>query len=198
MNKINQFPKNNVVDEWLGVYRAQKYGNKSLIACAILVALFFSLCSCSSRKVDKSKTETTESQTSTKSVIDSSKTITFWDSNHKILHNSTSDEITFEPVDNTKPIVINGKSYLNVKLSTKKVKSSKVTEKDLKSVKSTQNSVKEVNNQQSNKTVKAEVKKVEKTASYWWLFWTILIFLIIALLLVVYYYWNRYKKSRFI
>lgn len=164
-----------------------KLGNKTLIGSAILVVIFFLLCSCSARKVSKSNTESKETTKSETAKTDSSKVVTNIESNTKIVDSSDSEEITFEPVDNTKPMVVNSKTYLNARISTKKVKTNKVTTNDLNVSKTAQNSVKEVNKQQSSKEVKAEVKNVEKKQfnflNLWWL----------LLLIPLYLLYKRYR-----
>jgi len=186
-NKITQFPKNNIIDETLGNYRANKYGTKSLLFWALLAVLFLLLCSCGSRKVNKSNTEIKETAKTETTKTDSSKVVTNIESNTKIIDSSDTEEITLEPVDNSKPMVVNSKTYINARISKKKVKTNKVTTNDLNVSKTAQNSVKEVNKQQSSKEVKAEVKNVEKKQfnflNLWWL----------LLLIPLYLLYKRYR-----
>jgi len=150
-----------------------KLGNKTLIGSALLTMLFFLLCSCGSRKVERSKTEIKETTNATIKIVDSSKTVTTIDSNIKVTDLGTTEEITFEPVDNSKPIIVNGKSYLNVKLAIKKSKTNKVTTSGVKVSKSTQKSVKTDSKANSSKSVKVEQKQSDKKQfnflSLWWL-----------------------------
>lgn len=86
----------------------------------ILVSLLF--ISCGSRKVNKT---TVEEKKDSISVIDV-KTEVKTNENTEINNNSkidkTEDEIIIEPIDNTKEIVVNGKTYKNVKIRHKKTK----------------------------------------------------------------------------
>ena len=186
-NKITKFPKNNIIDETLGNYRANKYGTKSLLFWALLAVLFLLLCSCGSRKVTKSNTEIKEVAKTETTKVDSSKVTVNIDSNTKIVDSSDSEEIIFEPVDNTKPMIVNSKTYLNARISTKKVKANKVTTNDLNVYKTAQNSVKEASKEQSSKEVKAEVKNVDKKQfnflNLWWL----------LLLIPIYLLYKRYR-----
>lgn len=86
----------------------------------ILVSLLF--ISCGSRKVNKT---TIEEKKDSISVVDV-KTEVKTNENTEINNNSkidkTEDEIIIEPIDNTKEIVVNGKTYKNVKIRHKKTK----------------------------------------------------------------------------
>ena len=186
-NKITQFPKNNIIDETLGNYRAYKYGTKSLFFWVLLAVLFLLLCSCGSRKVNKSNTEIKETEKIETIKVDSSKATVNIDSNTKIVDSSDTEEIIFEPIDITKPMVVNNRTYLNARIATKKVKTNKVTTNDLNVSKTAQNSVKEVNKQQSSKEVKAEVKNTQTKSSYWWLLWFLL-------LIPIYLLYKRYRE----
>jgi len=163
-----------------------KLGNKTLIGSAILVIIFFLLCSCGARKVSKSNTEIKETTNATIKIVDSSKTVTTIDSNIKVTDLGTTEEITFEPVDNSKPIIVNGKSYLNVKLAIKKSKTNKVTTSGVKVSKSTQKSVKTDSKANSSKSVKVEQKTTERKTNYYWLLW-------LLLLIPIWLLWRKYK-----
>ena len=76
---------------------------------AIIIA--FTLTSCSSRKVQKSEIKVNETEQTQTAKVDTSKTVTKTETNTKVLDSSTTDEITIEPVDNTKEMVVDGKSY---------------------------------------------------------------------------------------
>lgn len=188
-NKITQFPKNNIIDETLGNYRAYKYGTKSLFFWVLLAVLFLLLCSCGSRKVNKSNTEIKETAKIETTKTDSSKVVINIERNTKIVDSSDSEEITFEPVDNTKPMVVNSKTYLNARISTKKINTNKVTTNNVNVSKTAQNSVKEVNKQQSSKETKVEVKNVDKKQfnflNLWWL---------LLLLIAIYLLYKRYRR----
>ena len=86
----------------------------------ILVSIIF--LSCGSRKVNKTHLEEKKDSVT---VVDV-KTEIITNENTEINNNSkidkTSDEIIIEPIDNTKEIVVNGKTYKNVKIRHKKTK----------------------------------------------------------------------------
>ena len=86
----------------------------------ILVSILF--ISCGSRKVNKTTIEEKKDSVSVVDVKTEIKTNenTVESNNSKI--DKTSDEIIIEPIDNTKEIVVNGKTYKNVKIRHKKTK----------------------------------------------------------------------------
>lgn len=96
------------------------------------------LVSCASRNVNKSNaTETTKTETQTE-IVDSSKTVTNTDSNIKVI--DSTDEIEIVPIDNSIPMVVNGKKYVNARLkhrktSTNTTQSVKVAQIEQKAVK---------------------------------------------------------------
>jgi len=140
-------------------------GKANLYFAVIVIAILFTCCSCGSRKVEKSKSVVTESQLQ----IDTSKTVTKIDSNIKVTDLGTIDEITFEPVDNSKPIVINGKSYLNTKLTTKKTKANIVSINNTKAVKIDKKHAISSNNKVATVETKQSDKKQFNFLSLWWL-----------------------------
>jgi len=117
------------------------------------------LTSCATRKVNKSteeikqdKVEVTENNLQIKENTDI-----------KII--DSTDEICIEPIDSIKPMVVNGKSYLNAKISYKKrkVNTSIVSNKtvsDLGSKKTTEKI-----------EVKKQVKETDRKSGFnwWWL-----------------------------
>lgn len=153
-------------------------GNNTLlfaIVTVIILLIFFT--SCSGRKVNKSNTKETE-QTEIKT---EAKTETKVTDNTKIIDTSISDEIEFIPIDNSKPIIVNGKSYFNARLKYSNKKNNIST---AKSIIVDKNSVKSSN--LSNKKSKVvEQKQIDKKQSYYWL-------LCFLLLIPIYYV---YKKT---
>lgn len=144
-----------------------------------LIFLSLLLIGCGSRKaiVDKSQTKT-ETIESTK-IVDTSKI----DTNIKTIDRTNTTEYIIEPIDNSKPIFIEGKKYENVRFKTlKKAKniSSHEIKKESKGV--TIAAKKEVKQQTQSKH-----KEVEKTFSYWWLLWFLL-------LIPIYYVYRKYKS----
>ena len=143
------------------------------------------LISCGSRKVNKS--ETTEQ--SKVSIIDTSKITTNIDTNTKVIDCTNTDEVTIEPVDNSQPILVNGKTYKNVRFKTKKVKNNITTDKVEKVAKNKQKAV--IMTKESKKSV--EVKQVERKQFNWLSLWWLLL-LIIAMVYLGY----KYRKELFL
>ena len=178
--------ENKIIDNYLGILNAKRYGNRVLIFAG-LVILAVILFGCGSRKVNRSKTEITETQTSTKSVIDSTKVKTILDSNTKIADFSTTDEITIIPIDNSKPIIFNNQKVFNGVLTIKNKKNNISTNKSIKVSQIKQNSVKTDIKEQKVKKVFVEAKKIDKSASYFWVFG-------LLLLIPIYFLWRKYKS----
>jgi preprotein translocase subunit SecF len=86
----------------------------------ILVSIVF--ISCGSRKVDKSKTEIKKDSVSVVDVKTEIKTNENTEINNNSKIDKTEEEFIIEPIDNTKEIVVNGKTYKNVKIRHKKTK----------------------------------------------------------------------------
>lgn len=86
----------------------------------ILVSIIF--ISCGARKVNKTNLEEKKDSVSVVDVKTEIKTNenTEIDNNSKI--DKTEEEFIIEPIDNTKEIVVNGKTYKNVKIRHKKTK----------------------------------------------------------------------------
>lgn len=143
------------------------------------------LFSCGTRKVSKSDTKE-ETQIA---ILDTSKTETITDTNTKVIDCTDTDEITIVPVDNTKEIIVNGKTYKNVSLKHRKVKNNITTNKVEKVAKIEQKAVK--TNVKAKRVI--EVKQVERKGisflSFWWL-WLLII-------LMIYVGWKN-RKTLFI
>ena len=138
------------------------------------------LFSCGTRRVNKSDTKE-ETQIA---ILDTSKTETKTDTNIKVIDCTDTDEITIVPVDNTKEIIVNGKTYKNVSLKHRKVKNNITTNKVEKVAKNEQKAIK--TNVKAKKSV--EVKQTESTKGNFWN-WVLLIICITALLFFV--IWSR-------
>jgi sorbitol-specific phosphotransferase system component IIBC len=132
------------------------------------------------RKVNKSDTKE-ETQIA---ILDTSKTETKTDTNIKVIDCTDTDEITIVPVDNTKEIIVNGKTYKNVYLKHRKVKNNITANKVEKVAKIEQKavSVKE----ETKKSV--AVKQTESTKGNFWN-WVLLIICITAFIFFV--IWSR-------
>lgn len=155
-------------------------GNNTLLfAIATVIILAILLTSCSARKVNKSnikETENTEIKTE-------AKTETKVTDNTKIIDTSVSDEFEIIPIDNSKPIIVNGKSYFNTKIKHSNKKNNISTNK---SIIVDKNSVKSSN--LSNDKVKVvEQKQIDKKQSFWWLLW-------LLLLIPIYLLYKKYKR----
>jgi len=143
--------------------------NKLIILSLILSILGTS---CASRKVDrkeeKQKIDFTE-QTIEETKVDSQTTT-------KVIDTSTIDEIEIVPIDSTKPVVINGKTYLNAKIKHVKRKNNISTDKVEKVAKNQRKAVKrELKIDNSNKEKQTERKS---GFSWWWLLLLIPIYVI--------------------
>ena len=143
--------------------------NKLIILSLILSILGTS---CASRKVDrkeeKQKIDFTE-QTIEETKVDSQTTT-------KVIDTSTIDEIEIVPIDSTKPVVINGKTYLNAKIKHVKRKNNITTDKVTKVAEIKRKAVKrELKIDNSNKEKETERKS---GFSWWWLLMLIPIYVI--------------------
>jgi len=165
-----------------------KLGNRTLIGSAILVIIFFLLCSCGSRKVDRSKTEIKETQTTESTFKDSSKTVTKIESNTKIVDISQSDEFVIVPFDNTKEMVVNGKTYFNTVLKRSNSKNNITTDKTINVAKTIQKDVKKATKENKYKVAVSDIKNIDKKQfnflSLWWL---------IPLIAVIYFGYRKFK-----
>ena len=138
-------------------------GNDSIIIAFILaIVLIVCLSSCSTRKVNK--TEIKETETKTEVIAENTKTDV--SENTKIVDTSTTDEIEYIPIDNTKTIVVNGKSYFNTKIKRSKKKNNISIVKDKK--------VSQIKEKSANFTHKKdrviELKTTKrKMFNFWWL-----------------------------
>jgi len=135
----------------------------------ILVSIVF--ISCGSRKVSKTNLEEKKDSVSVVDVKTEIKTNENTEINNNSKIDKTEDEFIIEPIDNTKEIVVNGKSYKNVKIRHKKTKDNSLHTNQKKVVK---NALK-----QQKKSIKIQTKQVEnkkskvidKKANYFIYFW---------------------------
>jgi hypothetical protein len=146
-----------------------------LIILSLILSIFGT--SCSTRKVNKSEVkETTEVNE-----IDTTKTVTNTQKFERTVDTSTVSEIEIVPIDITKPMVINGKTYINAILKRKVTKLNKVVEIDTK--------VAQIQQKGVNKAIKTErtikEKQTERKSGFnWW--WLLFLLIPIAYL--------KYKK----
>jgi hypothetical protein len=156
----------------------------------LLILLLF--ISCGARKVNKSETKQDIKTETTIAVVDTSKTTTDTKENIKIIDNSTSDEIEVTPIDSTKPMVINGKTYLNAKIKHQKKKANKSIVKDKTIAQKAQKGVNIKSNNKIEETKQATIKKIDKEAvSFWNYLW--FLFIILALIAVGIYIKNKFS-----
>ena len=131
------------------------------------------LTSCATRKVNKSTEEVKQTyvETTQNNVQTKENTVV------KVV--DSTDEICIEPIDTIKPMVIDGKSYLNVKIKHKK---RKVNTNIVLDKTTSDTSVKNV--VEKTEVVK-DVKVIERKASLitqlWWLWLLILLFILYKL-----------------
>lgn len=140
----------------------------------IFIILVLLITSCASRKVDVSKlTIETKVDSSVVVKIDG----TYVKENNVVTEDS-EEEIEYKPLDTLKPMVIDGKQYLNTIVRLKKKKGIKI---DKTKVISKVSSIKKLNvkKEDSKKTVD---KKIDKKANYWMYLWFLIPILIIVIL----------------
>jgi len=148
----------------------------------ILIISLLLLVSCASRKVAIVKEEA-------KITIDSSSIVkvdgTYVKENNVII-SETVEEIEYKPMDSLKPMVIDGKQYINTIIKSKKQKVIKV---DKTKAATKVSSVKKLNvkREESKKVI---AKKIDKKANYWGYLWFLIPIVIIILL-------ERYGRSLF-
>jgi PBP1b-binding outer membrane lipoprotein LpoB len=128
-----------------------------------ILILAITLVSCSTRKVSKTEVkETTEVKS-----IDKTKTVTNTQKFERSVDTSTVNEFEIVPIDITKPMVINGKTYTNAILKRKVTKLNKVVEIDTKVAQIQQKGVN--NSTVIDKTIKEKETERESGFSWWWL-----------------------------
>ncbi len=133
----------------------------------ILIFSVLLLFSCASRKVAIVKEDI-------KTTIDSSAVVkvdgTYVKENN-IIAEECEDEIEYKPLDSLKPMVVDGKQYINTIIKLKKKKSIKV---DKTKVSNKVSSVKKLNVKREDKKSSFD-KKVDKKANYFVYLWLLLI-----------------------
>ena len=146
-----------------------------LITCLILM-------SCGARKVNIEKLEVKKDSIATtevKAMVDIKKE-TIDSTNIKT--DTTQDEITVQPIDTCKEMVVEGKHYKNVVLKIKKIKTN-----SLYTNKKKESETKHIDSTATSKVIKKEVvdsklKTIDKKANYCWIIWLLLLILILYLL----------------
>ena len=155
----------------------------------ILVSLLF--ISCGARKVNKTTIEEKKDSVSVVEVKTEIKTNENTEINNNSKIDKTEDEIIIEPIDNTKEIVVNGKTYKNVKIRHKKTKDNSLHTNQKKV---SQNALKQQikHSKQVVSTLKVlKEKKIDKKESLVIYFYLLLL---IILLYIIYKYRFNIKK----
>jgi hypothetical protein len=140
----------------------------------IFIILVLLITSCASRKVDVSKL-TIETKVDSSVVVKVDGTYV---KEANVATVETEEELEYKPIDSLKPMVIDGKSYTNTIIKSKKKKTVKIDKtKDMAKV----SSVKKLNVKRAE-SKKVFVKKVDKKANYWMYLWLLVPIVIIWLL----------------
>lgn len=146
---------------------------KSLICyagIAIVTVVFLMLAtSCASRKVSKSETDI-KTETESK---ETAETKTDVNTNIVTVDTSTTNEIEFVPVDNTKPIIVDGKKYENVIVRRVNKKNNVVTIENEKVSQIEQKAVKTKGKQ----VIEVEQKETQKETNYNW-YWLLILLIV--------------------
>jgi hypothetical protein len=145
--------------------------NKLIFLLSILIV------GCGTRKTQQTKTDVTTKEVTTDNSVIETKT----DTNTKVIDCTLTDEIEIIPIDNTKEIVVNGKTYKNVRLKSKKTKNNVTTNKVEKVAKKQQNAIKI----KSKASIEVKQKETERNSNYWWL----------LLLIPIYLLYRKYKHK---
>lgn len=162
-----------------------------------IVFLTLGMWSCSSRKVE-TEIEKKEVKNENNIIKESEKQKEYEkkeDINTNTKEVANEDERIIEPIDPTKEMIVNGKSYKNAKLTNKKTNKVKDTQEQKKVAEKVKEieKTKQVDKSKSSISEKSKSKKVDKKESFifsiW--FWIILILILLAL------YWlcKKYKDK---
>jgi ATP-dependent Zn protease len=148
----------------------------------ILILILFLMASCASRKVNIEKIDIQKDSVSETKIIVTTVENEIKTDSTNITTTTDNSEITITPIDSSKTIIVDGKSYKNVVLKIKKTKANTLYI----------NNKKEYNNKRidSVATAKVEVKEqttgktktIDKKANYWFLFYWLILILILYLL----------------
>jgi ATP-dependent Zn protease len=126
------------------------------------------LIGCGVRKTNQTKTDVTTKDVVTDNSVIETKT----DSNLKVTDCTSTDEIEITPIDNTKEIVVNGKTYKNVRLKSKKTKNNVITTERKKVAETIKKDVK--TKSKTSVSVKQKATESDK-GNFWNLIWLIVI-----------------------
>lgn len=147
---------------------------KTFAKIIFIILLTSTICSCGTRKVQKS-TETQKETTTETLKIDEVKT-----DNTKINIVENCDEVIIEPIDTIAPMIIDGKVYKNARL---RRLNKKVSTNIVKDIKETKKAVKQAQKKASTEIIKKHIDK--KTFCWLWL---------LLLIIPIYYLYRKYKN----
>jgi hypothetical protein len=149
----------------------------------ILILLSIIFISCSARKTDINKADSVVKTDSTS--VTKKESVTSQNNHVSVVTNT--DELEIVPIDTTKSIVIDGKSYKNVTLRYKKTK---IVFLDTTKIKVAEKVSIDVELKKDN-SVKIFKKKIDKKSNSWW--WLI----ILLLVALGFYTYKRINKTLF-
>jgi hypothetical protein len=153
---------------------------KKIIYVLFLIATIICATSCGTRKTQQTKTDVTTKEVATDNSVIETKT----DTNTKVIDCTNTDEIEIIPIDNTKEIVVNGKTYKNVSIKHRKVKNNVITTERKKVAETIKKDVKT----KSKAKVQVKQKATESNKGYFWNW----IWLIVILIGVTWFVlWSR-------
>ena len=148
----------------------------------IILLFLIILTSCASRHVQVDKVDIKkDSVVETKVIVTTIENKINTDSTNI---NTTTDcsEIIITPIDSSKTIIVDGKSYRNVVLKIKKSKTNtSYTNNKRESNNKRKDSIAVIKAEKTERVV-GKNKTIEKSVNYWWLLWLIILILILYLL----------------
>jgi len=163
--------------------------NKLLIFAYLLL-----LTSCGTRKATTNKSIEKESSKVEVKAETETVTTTNTEINTVTIDTSTTNEIIIEPVDPLVEFTVNGKTYKNARITTKKVKAGVVKSEVVKVAKNEENKAKTTIKAKGTKTVAVKNKETERNNT------AVTVFLIIGIGLVIgFFLWlvgKRFKKAQ--
>lgn len=152
----------------------------------ILVSIIF--LSCGARKVNKTHLEEKKDSVSVVDVKTEIKTNENTEINNNSKIDKTEEEFIIEPIDNTKEIVVNGKTYKNVKIRHKKTKDNSLhTNQKKVSKNALKQQIKHSKQVVSTSKVLKE-KKIDKKESFIIYIYYLIIFIILYIIYKYRYY----------
>jgi uncharacterized protein YcfL len=145
-----------------------------------LISLLLFISSCSSRKVEKTQVDIKQSVVETTKDSISIST----DIKQTVIDTSTCDEITYEPIVDSLPFIVNSKVFKNVKIKTRKSKNGiSISKEENHSIQSSK-----IAEKSNTIQIESSEKKVDRETSYFW--WWVLV---VAVVLGWLYYDLKYR-----